>query len=164
MSKKFKVGDKVYCPMYGTSILKVFRNTSGCNLDSHPFEIVVGGDDMLTNDGKIINDVIPSIFHATPENHKALEILYGDEFEKPSVKLTSREIIQAMLARGDKSVCCWVNDISEDPTSSYSWAFIISAFDDVFIDECGTAWEFATPFNHQTRQPITELPVGEYDD
>ena len=158
MSKKFKVGDKVYCPMYGTSILKVFRNTSGCNLDSHPLEIVVGGDDILTNDGKIINDVIPSIFHATPENHKALEQLYGVEFEKPPVKTTSKEIIQAMLARGDKPVACWVSNYDANPTIIYPWTFIVSVSDDGFIDEWGSTWKFATPYDPRTGKTITELP------
>ena len=102
MSKEFKVGDKVYCPMYSTSILTVSRNTSGCNLDSHPLEIVLGGDDILTNDGKFSDgDEQPILFHATPENHKALEILYGDEFEKPPVKPTSKSISKGALLRDD---------------------------------------------------------------
>ena len=156
MSKKFKVGDKVYCPMYGTSILKVFRNTSGCNLDSHPFEIVVGGDDILTNDGKIINDVIPSIFHATPENHKALEQLYGVEFEKPPVKPTSREIIKATLARGDKYVLCRATNCE-----SYDCYFVLieRVFEDGgYSDSEGATWDSAEPINPRTGEEITELP------
>ena len=162
MSKKFKVGDKVYCPMYGTSILKVFRNTSGCNLDSHPLEIVVGGDDILTNDGKIINDVIPSIFHATPENHKALEQLYGVEFEKPPVKPTSREIIKATLARGDKYVLCRATNCE-----SYDCYFVLieRVFEDGgYSDSEGAIWDSAEPINPHTGEEITELPVGEYDE
>ena len=165
MSKEFKVGDKVYFPPKSTKVLTIC--STSCSSE-YPILALVDSERhpwSLTTDGKVYaDDVLPSLFHATPEMKAKLEDFYGVEFEAPPVKPSSKEIIQAMLARGDKSVCCWVNDISEDPTSSYSWAFIISAFDDVFIDECGTAWEFATPFNHQTRQPITELPVGEYDD
>ena len=160
MSKKFEVGDKVYCPMYSTSILTVFRNMARYSSDSHPLEIVVGGDDILTSDGKFRDgDKQPILFHATPENHKALEILYGDEFEKPSVKLTSREIIKAMLARGDKNVCCWVSQSDEYPTRSSHLAFIGSVDNDVFIDECDAIWRYATPFNLHTGTEITELPT-----
>ena len=156
MSKKFKVGDKVYCPMYSTSILTVFRNTARYSSDSHPLEIVVGGDDILTNDGKIINDVIPSIFHATPENHKALEQLYGVEFEKPPVKPTSREIIKATLARGDKYVLCRATNCE-----SYDCYFVLieRVFEDGgYSDSEGAIWDSAEPINPHTGEEITELP------
>lgn len=93
MSKEFKVGDKVYCPMYSTSILRVARNRTGYHSNSYPLAITVGRNhDTLTNYGKIRNaDKQPVLFHATPENHKALEQLYGVEFEKPPVKPTSKE-------------------------------------------------------------------------
>ena len=152
MSKKFKVGDKVYCPMYSTSILKVFRNTSGCNLDSHPLEIVVGGDDILTNDGKIGNDVLPSIFHATPENQAKLEAFHGIPFEPASSKLTPKEIIQAMLARGDKYVLCRV--------AEYVVALIERVCENGgYIDDDGIIWDSAKPINPRTGETITELPT-----
>ena len=88
-----------------------------------------------------------------------LEDFYGDEFEKPSVKPTSREIIQAMLARGDKNVCCWVSQSDEYPTRSSHLAFIGSVDNDVFIDEYDAIWRFATPFNLHTGTEITELPT-----
>lgn len=85
MSKKFKLGDKVYYPMHSTSILRVGRNKTGYNPNIYPLGITVGSNhESLTNDGKIRNaDKQPALFHATPENHKALEQLYGVEFEKP---------------------------------------------------------------------------------
>ena len=150
---KFKIGDKVYFPKESNKVFTI--EDTECTV-SYPLRF---GAITFTRDGRRhTRDITPSLFHATPENKAKLEALYGVEFETPPVKPTSREIIKAMLARGDKSVCCWVSDSSEDPTSSYSWAFIISAFDDVFIDECGTAWEFATPFNPRTGETITELP------
>ena len=88
--------------MYSTSILTVFRNTARYSSDSHPLEIVVGGDDILTSDGKFRDgDKQPILFHATPENHKALEILYGVEFEQPPVKPTSKRISKGAGLRDD---------------------------------------------------------------
>ena len=150
---KFKIGDKVYYP---TESNKVFTIEEDEYTIRYPLRL---GANTFTRDGRRhARDITPSLFHATPENHKALEKLYGVEFEKPSVKPTSREIIKAMLARGDKSVCCWVSDRSENPTRMHSWAFITSVFNDVFIAEFGTTWRFATPFNPRTGETITELP------
>lgn len=83
MSKEFKVGDKVYCPMYSTSVLRVARNKTGYHSDIYPLAIAVGRNhNTLNNEGKIRNaDKQPVLFHATPENRKALEQLYGVEFE-----------------------------------------------------------------------------------
>ena len=87
-----------------------------------------------------------------------LEDFYGDEFENPSVKPTSREIIQAMLARGDKPVACWVSNYDANPTIIYPWTFIVSVSDDGFIDEWGSTWKIATPYDPRTGTEITELP------
>lgn len=87
MSKEFKAGDKVYCPMYGTSILMVTKNKSGYHPDIYPLMITVGKNyRTLTNDGKISRgDKLPALLHATPENHTLLEQLYGVEFEAPPI-------------------------------------------------------------------------------
>ena len=157
MSKKFKVGDKVYCPPFGTNILTLVESASSNSFLSfaQPNKLIT-----ITKDGKMwdAQGMVSGIVHATPENHALLEQLYGVEFEKPSVKLTSREIIKAMLARGDKNVCCWVSQSDEYPTRSSHLAFIGSVDNDVFIDECDAIWRYATPFNLHTGTEITELP------
>ena len=157
MSKKFKVGDKVYCPPFGTNILTLVESASSNSFLSfaQPNKLIT-----ITKDGKMwdAQGMVSGIVHATPENHALLEQLYGVEFEKPSVKLTSREIIKAMLARGDKNVCCWVSQSDEYPTRSSHLAFIGSVDNDVFIDECDAIWRYATPFNLHTGTELTELP------
>ena len=157
MSKKFKVGDKVYCPPFGTNILTLVESASSNSFLSfaQPNKLIT-----ITKDGKVwdAQGMVSGIVHATPENHALLEQLYGVEFEKPSVKLTSREIIKAMLARGDKNVCCWVSQSDEYPTRSSHLAFIGSVDNDVFIDECDAIWRYATPFNLHTGTELTELP------
>lgn len=155
---KFKAGDLVYYPQMGCGIftLQAVRK-------SIMYPIKICRDDFaefLTEDGKLYDhDQAAMIFHATPENHELLEKLYGVEFEKPPVKLTSREIIQAMFKRGDRSVTCWVSDTNENPDSHHTWAFIRSVSDKLFIDKDGSAWRFATPFDRRTGEAITELPT-----
>ena len=160
---KFKAGDKVYCPMYGTSILMVTKNKSGHHPDIYPLMITVGKSyRILTNDGKIRSgDKLPALLHATPENHALLEQLYGDEFEAPPAVPTSKEIVKAYLDRGDKRVCCWVSNMNGRPTSVNKWVFIdqVTDGDYPFVDKDGRPWAHATPFDRTTLQPITELPT-----
>ena len=156
---KFKAGDKVYCPKLSRKVLVPQETVGG--VGSYPLTISINDTYYyFTIDGKYSSlDEVPSIFHATPENKVKLEQLYGVEFEEPPTKPTSKDIIQAMLARGDKAVPCWVSESDEYPTSSYHWVFIISVSDDVFIDECDAIWKYATPFNPRTCEEITELPT-----
>ena len=162
---EFKAGDKVYCPMFSTSILRAARNKTGYSSDIYPLEIAVGSNHVtLTNDGKIrSDDKQPALFHATPENHKALEQLYGVEFEKPPTKPTSKEIVKAYLDRGDKNVCCWASDLVENPTAvDGRWVYISDYTESShpFTTPSGCGWKYATPFDPRTNEAITELPEG----
>ena len=154
---KFKIGDKVYFPKDGN---KVFTIEEDEYTIRYPLRL---GANTFTRDGRRhARDITPSIFHATPENHKALEQLYGVEFEKPSVKPTNREIIKAMLARGDKYVCCWVSDHQQEPDHSCV-CYLISDYDGdaasfPYLISRGGCWKYATPFNPRTGETITELP------
>ena len=97
MIKEFKAGDKVYYPKEGN---KVFTIEEDEYTILYPLRF---GANTFTRDGRRhARDITPSLFHATPENHKALEQLYGDEFEKPPVKPTSKGIIKGMLIRADE--------------------------------------------------------------
>ena len=157
MKQEFKVGDKVYYPHFGTNILTLVQHARSSSLLAfeQPNKLI-----SITKDGKMwdAQGTVSGIVHATPENHALLEQLYGVEFEKPPVKPTSKGIVKAMLARGDKNVCCWVSQSDEYPTRSSHLAFIGSVDNDVFIDEYDAIWRFATPFNLHTGTEITELP------
>lgn len=155
---EFKVGDKVYFPYYGTDIFEVKSNEFNENLEKYPLMI---GSKTFTIHGKMFDQsCLQDIFHATPENNELLEKLYGVEFEKPPVKPTSREIIQAMLARGDKYVCCWASDSEQSPTANNTCVYIADYTDDYypFIASNSSGWQYATPFDPKTGEPITELP------
>lgn len=157
--KEFKVGDKVYFPYYGTDIFEVKPNEFNENLEKYPLMI---GSKTFTIHGKIFDQsCLQDIFHATPENHELLEKLYGLEFEKPPVKPTSKEIILAMLARGDKCVPCWASDHRENPGAESAWACIVGCSDGCypFALSNGGGWKYATPFDPKTGEPITELPT-----
>ena len=150
---KFKVGDLVYFTSKSNKVLTV---KDGINLE---YPLTVGGYH-FTCDGKYLGDEpVPSLLHATHKNHALLEQLYGVEFEKPPVKPTSREIVQAMLVRGDKSVPCWARDFNTNPKRRHEWVYICSIDDyGYFFDRNGIAWKYVTPFNPRTCEEITELP------
>ncbi len=155
--KEFKVGDKVYCPYYGTDVFEVQPNTYDEDLDKYPLRVCA---ETFTVHGKSSDrNYLQGIFHATSENQELLEKLYGLEFEKPPVKPTSREIIQAMLKRGDKCVPCWVSDDYEPPLPFNVCVLITQLVNDEFRTHAGVLWEYATPFDPKTGEPITELPT-----
>lgn len=157
---KFKAGDKVYYPKRSRSVLTVYED----GLPSYPIHLQ-GRTEDFTRDGKSLEgDMTPSIFHATEENHALLEKLYGRKFEAPPTKPTSREIIKAMLERGDKNVLCWVGNTRKEVESGYLWKFITEYnenSDYPYVSEgrgSVGSWVFAVPIDHKTEQPITELP------
>lgn len=159
--KKFKDGDKVYIPMLSTKVLVVTINATW-RRSPYPIDIF---NTTYTIDGKIREkDKLPMIFPATKENHALLEKLYGVEFEKPPTPPSSREIIRAMLERGDKNVLCWVGNTRKEAESGYLWKFITEYnenSDYPYISEgrgSVGSWVFAIPVDHRTEQPITELP------
>ena len=112
----------------------------------------------FTHDGKLyVDDALPVIYHATPEMKAKLEDFYGVEFEAPPVKPTSREIIQAMLERGDEYVPCWVSN-SREPVCFDKWTFIYKVANGYYFDVEDTRWAYATPLDPRTDTKITELP------
>lgn len=161
---KFKAGDKVYCPHVGTQIFTLEDNDSV----HYPLCFTYYDDDgcklciTFTLAGMELKDYkTPQIFHATPEMKAKLEDFYSVEFEASPVNPTSKDIIQAMLERGDKFVPCWVSN-SHNPVYVDEWTFIYKVADTYFLDEAGAGWAYATPFDPRTGDEITKLPEGEY--
>lgn len=153
---KFKDGDKVYIPMLSTKVLVVPTNAPW-GKSPYPIDIF---STTFTIDGKIREeDKLPMIFPATEENHALLEKLYGVKFEKPPTKPTSRDIIKAMLDRGDEYVPCYVSSGIEAPNGGSYLDFIVCVHNDGrFYNKLGGGWKYATPFDPRTGEPITELP------
>lgn len=160
MSREFKTGDKVYYPSKGTRVFTV----SDSNSDSI-LPIAIYEDQSLlclfNRYGSRSSDVLPSIFHATPENQEKLEALYGRKFEAPPVKPTSRDIIQALLNSGQKYVPCYVSSGIRAPNGGSYLDFIVCVHNDGrFYNKLGEGWKYATPFDPSTGEPITEMPEG----
>lgn len=92
--REFKVGDKVYCPSRSTAVLAVVKNNSDIDYsrDNYPLMVTIGDNSFhFNNDGRCgITECLPVVFRATPENNNLLNKLYGIEFEKPHVQLTSK--------------------------------------------------------------------------
>ena len=155
MSREFKIGDKVYFPKKSCKIMTVYEY----GLASFPIRLR-GRTESFNRDGNLLGgDMTPSIFHATQENHALLEKLYGMEFEAPPRQPTSCEIIIAMLNNGYSYVPCYVSSDLEEPNGESHLDFIICVKGDGrFYNQFGRGWEYATPFDPRTGQPITELP------
>jgi len=154
---KFKEGDLVYCPSQGT---KIFTLYSGGGTHPQPLmlydgDIALGVFNANGCDGEVD---VPKLFHATPENKEKLEALYGVEFEPPPAIPTSRDIIKAMLARGDKCVPCYVSDVFDNPFHIHEWTFICTVAYSRFLANNKESYKYATPFDPRTGKPITELP------
>lgn len=161
---KFDAGDLVYYPDKGTQIFQLEPYRSFMF-----FPVCIcfdAGDDddesvveSFTSDGYLlVGHEVPKIFHATEENHALLEKLYGKEFQKPPTKPTSRDIIKAMLERGDKCVPCYVSDVFDNPFHIHEWTFICTVAYSRFLANNKESYKYATPFDPRTGEPITEMP------
>lgn len=158
--REFKEGDKVYLPALGTAVYQVKENGVFDPM-FYPLKVVdaVGAMIVFTKKGRIRNnDGLPDVFHATEKNHAKIEAFYEVEFEKPPIKPTSRNIIQAMLARGDKCVPCWVSNDDVIPDKYNAWVYVNEIKVNEYTDVDKIKWIFATPFDPTTGEAITELP------
>lgn len=95
MKQEFKAGDKVYCPSEQVQIYTLRANDCGI------YPLIIKCDSFIKSftlyGHRYSGDPMPSILHATPENHELLCKLYGVEFEAPPKPKTPKEVIQAML-------------------------------------------------------------------
>lgn len=158
----FNIGDKVYFPEESTKVLTVCANSrSPRNYDTENYPLDVNGYS-VTLDGKIwVSKNLPCIFHATAENQAKLEALYGIEFEAPPVKPTPKEIIQAMLDKGEKYVLCLVADNPQQITEGNGVPTAVVAVDDgskFCFHTASYYWQYAIPIDSQGNE-ITELPT-----
>ena len=139
MLNEFKIGDLVYYPHDSQAIYKLEGNP---DIDSEFFPLVIKRP-MLTTlcftvDGKgRVRSNIPIIFHATLENKKILDRLYGIEFEDPSK--TFYQKMQEHFNKGGSDVLC--TPISRN-TSKLSLVVIqgVHASFEHLIDNTGTPW------------------------
>lgn len=159
---KFKVGDKVYFPFRDTKVHTLQRYIP-VGASFHKLQIVYenGVTENFIPDGRRY-DAYPAtaLVHATPENHAMLEALYGIEFEVPPPKSTPKQIIKAMLARGDKYVLCLVADNLQQIAEGNGVPTAVTAVEEgsVFCFHTESyCWKYAIPIDQQGNE-IQELP------
>lgn len=161
---EFKVGDKVYLPALGTAVYQVKEN-SVFDPMFYPLKAVDSNDAVVIfakNGRTRVGDGLPGVFHVTPENHESLEKLYGVEFEKPHAPPTNKEIIKAMLERGDKYVMCLATNLplNYERREGGAVAIICVKEEDYkpYIADVGSCYKYAIPIDPRTGKEIMELP------
>ena len=155
----FKPGDKVYCPLYGSEIFVLEKSFLS------DYDVVLfskhRGNVAFTNDGKYFEACgIPILFHATVENHKLLEALYGVPFEKPKRKLKGSALCKHLL-KTRTHVFCRVSNLSDEEASATNARIrcIVACRREVgFTFEVGDStcatYNYAVPINPDTLEPL----------
>lgn len=156
---KFKQGDRVYCPQFGTGVYTVYPDAY-CNsplVVRTPTGSFLGIDE----DGKHNeHDVLPSVFHVTPENKELLDRLYNVEFEQPKRILKGSELCKHLL-KAKPHVFCRVSNLSDEATlmANAPIRCIVACRSEVgFTFEVdgssGLVFNYAVPIDTETLQPL----------
>ena len=138
MLNEFKAGDLVYFPNYSQAVYKLEGNNYGGS--EFPLAIKQQGRTTMvfTTSGKrgLLNK-IPSIFHATLENKKILDRLYGIEFEEPSKTLYQK--MEEHFNKGGSDVLCTPISCNTSKLSLVVIQGVHASFEHL-IDNTGTPW------------------------
>ena len=122
------------------------------NLVADAFNTLVNKYDVSEEDRTELHETLAEVDKLV-ERKDTMEV--ADQPTEP----TSKDIIRAMHKSGIAYVPCWVSDGYEHPTPDDVWVFVQFANDEFYLDDDGTRWKYATPFDPRTGQPITEMPV-----
>lgn len=136
---EFKVGDRVYCPIYSEKIFTVDQGY-------YDYLMIEKPDLYFNKYGIVSKSSHPCIFHATPENHALLSQLYPSvEFEKP--RLTGSDLTRQKLENGEKYILCWVGDVSDHIATQDKRIQVVTSkgANGCFIDDARENWFFAVP-------------------
>lgn len=155
----FKAGDLVYCPMATNEVLKVAPSLNIRYKDATGYIMTIG----VYDNGKWTDTHHnPAIFPATQEWYDKLVHVYPN-LEKPLVKKTPKDIIQAMLDDGKAGVVCYVSDDNPQPPKGINKVLITAIKNDTkymfrSYDNC---FRYAVPFDLDTGKIIVDYVNGE---
>lgn len=149
----FKVGDLVYSPTINNKISKITKTNEEGN-------IFLNKAGWFRPTGLNQNNM-PIIFPATQEWYDKLVPVYKD-LEKPIVKKTSKEIIQAMLEDEWDAVPCYVHNDNKTPDYRNRRELILEVrgYGKYPFYSDTTPWKYATPFNPRTGKVIVDYVNG----
>jgi hypothetical protein len=146
MSLLFKAGDKVYCPLKGTGIYRVMRGDE----PYHPLYLA----DLsyrFTVEGVAKESGLPQFFHATQENQKMLEQLYGFVFvDAPK---TGSDLTRQMFNESSKPILCYVSDTSDYQAVQNNRPVLVIGLTvgGGFIIHSKDVCNYAVPYEHAVR-------------
>lgn len=154
----FKAGDKVYYPIATNEVLTI-------SSDMRVWYLGIDAENtnaIFRPNGRLYKQHHnPAIFPATQEWYDKLVHVYPD-LEKPPVKKSSKEIIQAMLDDGWSGVPCYVSDFCSDDKTKKDIIVQFDRIEDyVYRTTRGYGWQYATPFDPRTDKTIIDFANGE---
>lgn len=155
MKNKFKAGDLVFELDFHAGIkLEVLKRRP--NLDGDANELSTRYGHNYSQCGKAYPSFkVPHLLRATPENHKALVTLYGED-AVPKLPLSPQEITLKLL-ENQKYQLCRVSNHSTDWKHNKNLKAIvhIGVFGE-FLDSNGEGWTYGIPIDNNGNE-ITEI-------
>ena len=142
---EFKVGDYVYVPSLSNEAIKIENSFNPlCPLNVKGYYTTYNGKLPLTNK-KVL-------FHATVENQKLLEALYGEKFEEPPPPIkTKSDLTRHLLKENpDVPILCDVHTMREELAYKGKYLEVIKSYcnkTNKFITINNESYEFAVPFD-----------------
>lgn len=138
----FRAGDVVYRPMSGTSTFTVKDNEK----THFKYPLRVGGRTYTTDGFFTTDEKQPQLFHATPENQKALEQLYGCGFDYPPRPLTNSQIVLNILQTTKQFAVCQVSNTTQaHADADTAYLVVIEAYrpeSEEFVDSQDNTWDY----------------------
>lgn len=155
----FKVGNKVYCPSMLDGVIYTVKVNSNYPNNGCKLFVINDHEDCYDFDEQGSNQYNnPIVYHATEENHQALQVLHPDiKFELPPKEITRSDLTKEMFKRGTFAVVCKCSDTSEISAIAMSPLRLIVGYSDGYFEENnGTYWKFAVPYDPITRVPLRQ--------
>lgn len=121
-------------------------------------DLVADAFNTLVNKYDVSEEDRTELHETLAEVDKLVEYKDYMELADDPASPTSKDIIRAMHKAGIAYVPCWVSDSDAHPTRENVWVFVQFANDEFYLDDDGTRWKYATPFDHTSGKEITEMP------
>jgi hypothetical protein len=142
----FKAGDQVYCLLKGRGVYRVMRG------DQAYYPLRLADLSYSFSEAGVAKELgLPQFFHATQENQKMLEQLYGFVFvDAPKA---GSDLTRQMFNESSTPILCYVSDAGDDAAMQNNRLALVTGFavGGRFISHKKIPWNYAVPYEHAVR-------------